>query len=340
MYQLEYPWLLAVLPLPLLVWWLMPPSRESTTAVRLPFFADLARVAGLEPGPGSVILRTNWVQKLLAPIVWALLVVALARPQFVEPPLTKTQPARDLLLALDLSQSMDTRDFANPAGAIDTRAAAVRRVVDEFITRRTGDPIGLIAFGDAPYPLVPFTLDHATVRAMLAESVPGMAGPRTALGDAIGLGIKMFDRSAAPEQVMIVLSDGNDTASRMPPPRAADIARQRGIHIHAVGIGDPKATGEDRLDQDALRHIADTTGGRFLFGGNEQELRSIYATLDAITPQDQKTLTWRPTRELSWYLVGAIVLALIAYQAGMALWAALRQWRGRNEPASSQQAAA
>lgn len=340
MYQLEYPWLLALLPLPLLAWLLLPPYRETSKAIRLTFFSDIAQVAGLRPAPGAVILRTNWIQKILAPVVWGLIVVALARPQYVEPPLTKVEPARDLLLAIDLSQSMDTRDFPTPAGAVDTRAAAVRRVVDEFITRRTGDRIGLVAFGDAPYPLVPFTLDHATVRAMLAESRPGMAGPRTSLGDAIGLAIKMFDQSKAPEKVVIVLSDGNDTASKMPPDRAADIAKDRGIRVHAVGIGDPKGTGENRLDQDALRKIAETTGGRFFFGGSQQELASIYATLDAITPANQKTLTWRPTRELSWYFTGAAVVLLVAYESLMAVLAALRRARTRHADARTEPRAA
>ena len=340
MYQLEYPWLLALLPLPLLVWLVLPAYRETSRALRLPFFSDIARVAGLKPAPGAVILRANWIQKILAPLVWGLIVVAIARPQYVEPPLTKVEPARDLLLAIDLSQSMDTRDFRNPAGIVDTRAAAVRSVVDEFITRRTGDRIGLVAFGDAPYPLVPFTLDHSTVRTMLAESRPGMAGPRTSIGDAIGLAIKMFEQSKAPEKVVIVLSDGNDTASKMPPDRAADIAKDRGIRVHAVGIGDPKGTGEDRLDQEALRKIAETTGGRFFFGGSQQELASIYATLDAITPANQKTLTWRPTRELSWYLTGAAVVLLVLYELFMALVTAFHRARaGRADEHTEPQAA-
>jgi Ca-activated chloride channel homolog len=326
-YRLEFPYLLAVLPLPLLAWWLLPPYRETSQAIRLAFFTDAAAAAGVTPAPGAVILRTNWLQRMLAPLTWMLIVVALARPQYIEPPLVKIEPARDLLLAIDLSQSMDTKDFRNPAGAIDTRAAAVRHVVDDFVTRRTGDRIGLVAFGDAPYPLVPFTLDHATVRAMLADSRPGMAGPRTSLGDAIGLAIKMFEQSRAPEKVTIILSDGNDTASKMPPDRAASIARDRGIRVHTIGIGDPASTGEDRLDQAALKRIAETTGGRFFFGGNQQELMSIYTTLDALTPANQQTLTWRPTRELAWYFIAAAVLLLAAYELVMAISSAVMRRR-------------
>jgi len=318
MYQLEYPWLLALLPLPLLVWWLMPPYREESASVRLPFFGEVASAAGLKPAPGAVVPRTHWLQKIVAPIAWVLVVLALARPQFVEPPIEKIQPARDLLLALDLSQSMDTRDYKRPDGSVIPRVDAVREVVRDFVGRRTGDRIGLVVFGDAPYPQVPFTMDHALVQAMIGEMLPGMAGPSTAMGDAIGLGIKMFEHSQAPQKVMILLTDGNDTASKMPPARAADIAKERGVTLHTVGIGDPNASGEDKVDLDLLRALAAATGGRFFFAGNQGELEQIYATLDRITPQNQKTLSWRPRRELFMWPLGAAVLIVIAFQLLMA----------------------
>jgi Ca-activated chloride channel family protein len=273
--------------------------------------------------------QTNLLQKLIAPVCWALVVLALARPQFVEPPIEKTLPARDLLLALDLSQSMDTRDFRSPAGTLIPRVEAVRTVVDDFVRRRTGDRIGLIVFGDAPYPQVPFTLDHATVRAMIAAMVPGMAGPRTALGDSIGLGIKMFGQSQATEKVLVVLTDGNDTASRMPPDRAADIARQDGIKVHTVAIGDPQASGEDKVDVAVLQKIATATGGRYFFGQDENQLQEIYATLDRITPSNQKTLSWRPVIELFHWPLGAALALLFAYSAVMAIATALQRWRVR-----------
>ncbi|MDW6022886.1 VWA domain-containing protein [Mesorhizobium sp. BAC0120] len=313
MYQLEFPWLLALLPLPLLVWWLLPPYREETASVRIPFFGEVTRAAGISPTQGSIVPRMNWAQRIIAPICWALVVLALARPQFVEPPVEKTEPQRDLMLALDLSQSMDTEDFRSPSGQVEARVDAVRQVVSEFVKRRTGDRIGLIAFGDAPYPMVPFTQDHKTVQAMISGIIPGIAGPRTALGDAIGLAIKMFQASPAPEKVLIVLTDGNDTASKMPPDKAADIAKQNGIVVHTVGIGNPNATGEDKLDTAALQKIAATTGGRYFFGQDQGQLEQIYQTLDRITPANQKMLSWRPTIELFHYPLGAALLLLIAY---------------------------
>ncbi|HYP86077.1 VWA domain-containing protein [Variovorax sp.] len=319
MYQLEYPWLLALLPLPLLVWWLMPAYREESASIRLPFFGEVARAAGLKPAAGAVVPRSNWLQKIVAPLAWALCVLALTRPQFVEPPLEKIQPARDLLLAIDLSQSMSTPDFTRPDGAVVTRAEAVRQVVGEFIERRKGDRIGLVVFGDAPYPQAPFTMDHVLVQALIDQSLPGMAGPRTAMGDAIGLGIKMFDNSQAQQKVMILLTDGNDTASKMPPDRAAQIAKERHVTVHTIGIGDPNASGEEKVDLDLLRKVAADTGGRFFFAGNQGELEQVYATLDSITPQNHKTLSWRPRRELYMWPLGAAVLMVIGYQLVMVL---------------------
>jgi len=322
-YQLEFPWMLAVLPLPLLIWRLLPPYREESASVRLAFFGDVAAAAGLKPQSGAVILKTNWLQKVLAPLCWVLIVVAMARPQYVEPPIQKVEPARDLLLALDLSQSMDTRDFRDPKGQLETRVTAVRQVVQGFIQRRPTDRIGLVVFGDAPFPLAPFTLDHETVQTMVEQMLPGMAGPRTALGDCIGLGIKMFKSSPAPEKVMILLTDGSDTASRMPPDRAASIAKERGIRIDTVGIGDPHVSGEGKLDTATLQKIAATTGGQYFFGQDETGLEQIYATLDQITPANFKTLSWRPKRELFHYPLGAAVLAVLGYHLIMFLLVSL-----------------
>ncbi len=325
MYVLEYPWLLLALPLPLVAWWLLPPYREETASVRLPFFEDVARAASLQPAPGAIVPKTNWFQKLAAPFGWALIVLALARPQFVKPPIEKLQPARDLLLALDLSQSMDTKDVPTPQGSNVRRVDAVRRVVADFVKRRPGDRIGLVVFGDAPYPQVPFTLDHQTVLAMIDGMTPGMAGPRTALGDSIGLSIKMFEASKAPDKVLLLLTDGNDTASKMPPARAAEIAQQRGIHIHAVGLGNPNGTGEDKLDVATLQKVAATTGGRFFLGQDQRQLEEIYATLDKLTPSNAKTLSWRPKRELFFYPLGAAVVILLAYQLVMILTTGARR---------------
>lgn len=313
MYQLDYPWMLLLLPLPLLVWWIVPAHRETSASVRFPFFKQVTGAAGLAPSEGAVVPKRTWPQAIAESLAWALFILALARPQFIEPPIVKTEPQRDLMLALDLSQSMDTKDFKAPDGAMEARVDAVRTVVGDFVTKRSGDRIGLIAFGDAPYPLVPFTMDHPTVQAMIAETLPGMAGPRTALGDAIGLAIKMFDKTTVPEKVLIVLTDGNDTASKMPPAKAAEIAKNKGVIVHTVGMGDPTATGENKLDIETLQKVAAATGGRYFFGADQTQLAAIYEELDRITPETQKSMAWRPRIELFHWPLALGIALLAAY---------------------------
>jgi len=318
-YRLDYPWLLLLIPVPLLIYWLIPAHKEQQDSLRLAFFSYIATATGLKPEAGAVIPKTNWLQKILAPICWALIVIAVARPQFVEPPIQKIQPGRDLMLALDISQSMETPDFRQPDGKNIRRVDGVKEVVSDFIEKRKNDRIGLIVFGQAAYPIAPFTLDHDASLKILAQTDAGMAGPQTMIGDAIGLAIKEFDASDADQKLMILLTDGNDTGSRMPPRKAAEIAKQKGITIHVVGVGDPKAAGEDKVDFAALGAIAKATGGEVFHGENVVDLAKAYALLDQMTPQNFKTLSYQPKRELFMWPLGAAMVTLVAYHLLMIL---------------------
>jgi Ca-activated chloride channel family protein len=316
-YRLEYAWLLALLPLPLLVYWLLPPYKEEQDSVRLTFFHYISSQLGLKPEPGAVVPKTDWLQKLLAPVCWGLIVLALARPQYIEPPVQKTEPGRDLMLALDISQSMETADFRTPDGKRLRRVDAVKQVVSSFIKARPHDRIGLIVFGQQAFPATPSTLDHDASLKMLGQIDAGMAGPQTMIGDAIGLAIKEFQKSDAKDRLLVLLTDGNDTGSRMPPRKAAEIASQNHITIHVVGLGDPRGTGEYKVDYPTLGEIAKATGGQVFHGENRDELEKAYATLDKITPQNFKTLSYQPRRELFMYPLGAAVLLLIGYHVLM-----------------------
>jgi Ca-activated chloride channel family protein len=335
-YAFEYRWLLALLPLPVLVWLVFPSYKEEQSSVRIPFFRLITAATGLKAAAGAIVPRTNWLQKAIAPLCWGLTVVGLARPVFIEPPIQRIQPARDLMLALDISQSMETPDFISPEGKRITRIDAVKQVVDGFIERRTGDRIGLIVFGAAAYPQVPFTLDHATCRALLKETQAGMAGPQTMVGDAIGLAIKEFQNSEAQERVLILLTDGNDTGSRMPPAKAAEIAKDNRVKIHTIAIGNPKATGEDKVDVGLMRTISGTTGGQFFLGQDQQQLAEVYATLDRITPKNYKTQSYRPKRQLFMYLLAAAILLLIGYQLVMFIWTGILALTARRSSIRSQ----
>lgn len=316
MWQLDYPWLLLLLPLPWFGYRYLPAYQQARAAVRVPFFAAMSRATGQQPRqPGISVSR--W-QLLLNLLVWILLCVAIARPVRVEPPIEKQQPVRDLMLAIDISQSMETTDFTNAAGQRSNRLEAVKDVVRGFIERRKDDRLGLIVFGSGAYPQAPLTLDHASVKLLLDETGIGMAGPNTAIGDAIGLALKLFAKADEPDKVLILLTDGNDTASAITPEHAASMAAAKGIVIHTIGIGDPSASGEARVNLDALQKIAEATGGQFFRAEDRAQLDQVYASLDKLTPHQVKTLSHQPKLDLFWWPLGlALGLLLIGHLSAL-----------------------
>jgi len=219
---------------------------------------------------------------------------------------------RDLLVAVDLSGSMETEDFTDFEGNSVDRLTAVKQVLDDFFARRDGDRVGLILFGSAAFVQVPFTDDLDVVRELLEEAQTRMLGPRTMLGDAMGLSINLFERSEVDERVLIVLTDGNDTGSLVPPERAAEIARDNGVVVYTIAIGDPAAVGEQALDEKTLENIAGITGGGYFRANDRQELESVYAYLDEINPRQVETQSYRPITDLyQWPLAAAMLMTLI-----------------------------
>jgi len=302
-------WTFALLPLPWLLRAVLPPRRAAQVAVRVPFGERIQTACA-----GQTVARRatrSWMPLVLSSLLWLLVLTALARPQWLDPPVTRDVPTRDLLLLVDLSSSMSQEDFTNAAGKTVDRLSAVKEVLGDFLTRRQGDRVGLVVFGDAPFLQAPFSTDLNLARQLLDETAIGMAGPRTALGDAIGLGITLFDQSDAPAKTVIALTDGNDTASQVPPVEAARVARQRGIRIHTVAIGDPTTVGEQKLDEDTLRAVAQTSGGSYFFAADRQQLAGIYDELDRIETRQVKVISHRPRRDLFyWPLLVALLLSL------------------------------
>ena len=329
MLEFAWPWMFLLLPLPILAWWWLPPYRARQASVQVPFFDRLAAATGQVPQRGAVVLRRRAVQMIVATLVWVLVVAALARPQWVSDPVTREVSARDLVLAVDISGSMDQRDFRTPDGQMLTRLDGVKRVIGDFIARRHGDRIALILFGTRPYVQVPFTQDLDTAQQLLDQTQVGMAGQQTAIGDTIGLAIKTLENSAAQQKILILLTDGNDTASRVPPEHAADIARQNDIAVYTVGVGDPAASGENRVDLGVLKAVASTTHGRFFRAEDGAQLQAIYADIDRLVPVKLQTLSWRPKLPLfQWPLGAAVIIALL-------LWLALlvgSEWSRRRAP--------
>ena len=314
MIELAHPWAFVLLPLPLLVWWLSPPHRERISALRVPFFDVIADASGETPRGGATVIRRRPLQVMAALLIWLCLVAAVAKPEWLDPPIEKTEAARDVILAADISGSMDQNDFAVTGGQPMQRLAAVKSVVGQFIKDREGDRLALIIFGSKAYVQVPFIQDLETARALLEAIEVGMAGPHTALGDAIGLAIQTFKASEIEQRLLILLTDGSDTGSRMTPLNAAKIAAQNRVEIFTIGVGDPEGQAEDRVDFETLEQIATSANGKFFTAGSAEALASVYARIDDLVPRETKTVSYRPRRALvHWPAGAAVIIAILGY---------------------------
>ena len=318
MLDFAFPWAFLALPLPLLVLWLAPPRRETVQAVRVPFFEGAS--AGLDKGAGAVVAPRSRAQTGFAWLLWLLVLATLARPEWLGDPVTRSETARDVMLGVDISGSMATRDFIGPDGARGSRLDGVKSVLDGFLADRRDDRVGLVVFGSAAYVLVPFTRDTKAARALLATLAPGMAGQNTMLGDAIGLAIRSFEASKVEARVMILLSDGADTGSRMAPDKAADIAAKNGVVIHTIAVGDPEASAEgEKVDIAALEAIARATGGTFHRAEDTAGLAAIYQGIDAMSARQGATTSWRPRTPLAWLpAAGFAALVFLGYALALA----------------------
>lgn len=325
MISLAAPYALLALPLPWLVWRLAPPRMERVSALRFPFFRQIVAAADVKPGPGAVVLQRSRLQLLAACLVWVLIVLALARPERLGAPIEITKSARDVVLAIDISGSMDIVDFAREDGTRLQRLAAVKEVVEQFVAERDGDRIGLIVFGTRAFVQAPLTEDLATILELVKQTEVGMAGPHTAIGDAIGLAIRTFEVSDIDQRLLILLSDGADTGSQMSPVNAAEIAAARGVEIHTIAVGDPRADGENRVDTRALADIAQRSGGSAFFASDYTALAEVYQRIDEMTPRLVEELSYRPRTPLAAIclglaaligLLGLLLLTLRGYRRG------------------------
>lgn len=306
MFELALPLMLLLLPLPLLLSRMLPSYRHNTPAIRTPFFEDYSRLLGDDDKQHTA--STPVGLQIVFALCWVLLILALARPQYIEEPIVKKIATRDLLLAVDLSGSMETGDFTNQNGRSINRLEAVKEVLHDFLLRRQGDRVGLIFFGTAPFVQVPFTEDLDVCTVLLDEAQVGMAGPQTMIGDAIGLAITIFDKSDVKNKVLILLTDGNDTGSRIPPEEAARIGAERDIVIHTVAVGDPEAAGEAELDVATLQAIAKVSQGSYFHANDRDELEHIYEELDQLDTREVETVSYRPKRDLFHWPLGLLLL--------------------------------
>jgi len=326
MLEFTQPWAFILLLAPALIHWLVPPHRESRDSLQVPYFQRLVALTGETPRPGASIRRRLRTQALASLAGWCLLVVALAGPEWVGEPVKFEKSARDLMLALDLSGSMDATDFRDASGAQTNRLSVAKDVLKTFAAGREGDRLGLIVFGDAAYLQAPFTDDHKTWLALLNDSIVNMAGPSTALGDAIGLSIAHFRQSKTKNRVLIVLTDGNDTGSRVPPLDAAQVAKVEGVTIYTVAVGDPATVGEEALDIKTLDAVAQITGGGSYVATDREALSETYQLIDTLEPASYDSLSYRPRSAMFHIPLAAFALL---YVTAMPLFALLARRKRR-----------
>ncbi len=302
-----WPWMFLLLPLPFLLRWILPESLPSRPSLKVPFFHQLS------PYRQGLSLNLSWLFVILG---WICLVTAAARPIYLGEPVPLKKQGRELVLIVDLSGSMQEHDLLLDGRPV-SRLEVVKALVSDFISRRTGDRIGLLLFGTRAFFQVPLTDDHRTVTAWLREAEVGMAGEATAIGDAVGLAVKRL-RDKDGERVVILLTDGANTAGVLDPPRAADMAQQIGLRIHTIGVagnvrspwgrGNPSSD----IDEPSLQQIATTTGGQYFRARTTDDLARIYARLDEIEPIEREQARYRPQTELYyWPLLGALCLGYL-----------------------------
>jgi Ca-activated chloride channel family protein len=235
-----------------LIRWLWPATPVPPQALQIPFLERLQQLSGSSQTPR---FKTQQLAFLLALVCWTLLVGAATRPQWVGEPISLPVSGRSLMLAVDLSGSMKEEDL-QLSGNPTNRLNVVKNVLQEFITRRDGDRLGLILFGEQAYLQTPLTFDRKTVQQMLLESEIGLAGERTAIGNAIGLGVKRLQGLEESERVLILLTDGANTAGDISPEQAARLAEQAGVRIYTIGVGADEMLVQTFLVRDGLIHHA------------------------------------------------------------------------------------
>jgi Ca-activated chloride channel family protein len=315
MIELHWPWVLLALPLPWLARWLPAARPWPGPALRLPCYRQLAglQVAGPRR-PGSWRRGLGW-------LAWVLLVLAAARPQWLGEPVELPVSGRDLLLAVDVSGSMQQQDYQLGGRPVD-RLAVVKAVAGRFIERRRGDRLGLILFGTRAYVQTPLTYDRTTVQALLEDAVIGLAGRETAIGDAIALGVKRLLDQPRDNRVLILLTDGTSTAGNIAPAAAARLAARSGVRVYTIGIGGGRVgvrtpfgtllQQAPDLDPETLQAIARETGGRFFQATDTAQLEQVYDELDRLEPSVRDTRSFRPMQALfPWPAGAALVLSLV-----------------------------
>lgn len=300
-------WLLLALPL---LWLWREPKKQP---LAMPDLDALAR-----QGLGRVAIDPDVWLRLLRTAALAALIVAVARPQNVLTLQMEEHSGVDIMLGIDISPSMSERDFLWQSRHVD-RLTMVKIVLDQFITKRPKDRIGLVVFGTEAFLQSPLTLDHAVTRFLIDDLAIGQAGRATALGDALGVAIKRMKDLPAASKIIVLLTDGSDTASKVTPRQMAEIARQQGVKVYTIAMGatrhmlnDGFGGNDSPIDVNTLKGIAATTGGQFFLASDSQKLLEIYEAIDRAEKRQDELASYTEVEEMyyQYALLGFLLFAL------------------------------
>ena len=315
MFECAWPWVFIALPLPFLIWKLPARQQQQSVALKVPSLTDSFTDQTQQT-------KSSYWKYLLAIVIWLCLICAAARPQWLGEPMSIPAEGRDLMLAVDLSGSMKIDDMQVNGRQVD-RLVMIKYVLSDFIQRRIGDRLGLILFADTAYLQAPLTYDRDTVTKLLDESVIGLVGEQTAIGDAVGLAVKRFEQKKDSNRVLILLTDGQNTAGNISPAQATELAKANKITVYTIGVGADQmqvqsffgtrtVNPSQELDEKMLTHIADETGGRYFRARDAEDLEHIYEILDELEPIARESRQMRPLQALFYYpLLVALALSLL-----------------------------
>jgi len=311
MIEFALPWLLAALPLPLIIYWLPAKAKTEAATLKMPTI-----VHGLNSSEIGSSSKKSPITLLTA--VWILSVIAASQPQWLGEAVNIPTEGREMMVAVDLSGSMQVEDMSLNGSTVN-RLEMLKVLLGEFIERRVGDRLGLILFGDDAYMQTPMTFDRKTVQQMLDETVLGLVGKQTAIGDAIALSVKRFDEKKQSNRVLLLLTDGQNTAGKITPDQALELAVAKGVTIYSVGIGadvmiqkslfgQRRVNPSSELDEESLKQLAVQTGGHYFRARSSEDMSQIYQLLDQLEPVEQEQQQMRPLTALFHY---PLALALI-----------------------------
>ena len=311
MFEFSWWWMWFALPLPLLVYFLPAKAPIQSAALRVPYLPTGLQSVSQPPASKRIFLT-------IATIAWIALISAAARPQWLGEPVSIPAEGRDLMIAVDLSGSMKIDDMQVNGRQVD-RLQMIKSVLSDFIERRVGDRLGLIFFADTAYLQAPLTYDRETVAQLLDESLIGLVGEQTAIGDAIGLAIKRFKSKKESNKVLVLLTDGQNTAGNITPEQANELAIANGVTLYTIGVGadqmivqsvfgNRRVNPSQELDEDMLTKLAESTGGRYFRARDAQSLQEIYGKLDELEPIARESRQMRPLQALYFYPLGVALL--------------------------------